>query len=224
MGFDPNYEESGSSRVLVPWTRRVAVSLVVEVDASSSGEGRCSRRTAQEADGGDLAQESEFPTAAVAGERCGLRELRGGFAEFSKLEADEEAGSSRGGTEEAVVADACEGFGQDVKETAPNELVGVKSHHGAVAGGAGGPEPSEKAFPRVQSECSCLPSCNAWAGPLDKTANATIASTKPNFINSSVERFERTYPRLVTTCLTAGVDYLPHRKRQRCLVDLNTWF
>lgn len=84
--------------------------------------------------GCDLAQESESGAAVVAAERLWFGEDRWRFAEFAELKAQQEAGSAGGGTEEAVVANASEALGQDVKKPTSNELVGVQRHDRTAPG------------------------------------------------------------------------------------------
>lgn len=127
--------------------------LVVELVAGSSGEdGLFWWRAAHVTDGSDLAQEGECGATAIAGEGDGFREFWSRFAEFSELEADEEASLAGGGAEEAVVPDAGEAFWEDVKEPASNELVRVKSHHRAASGGTRGPAQAQVALLVVAKE------------------------------------------------------------------------
>lgn len=48
-------------------------------------------------------------------------------------------GLAGGGTEVAVVTDAGEPLGQNMKQPAPDELVGMQGHDGGLARVAGGP-------------------------------------------------------------------------------------
>jgi hypothetical protein len=150
---DTKYEGCRTSGLHVPKARLVTVPAGRSVGSGSCGDGELEmRRSARDANRGDVAQEGEFATAVRAGEGLDLGKLSDGLAELAEHCTDLQAGLAGGGAQEPVVSDARQPLGQDVEQPAPDEFVRGERQDTGLAVGTGGPGEADIACGIVAEE------------------------------------------------------------------------